>query len=172
MKYNAQVKNKYAEVFAVESMDDYSPNKKDVLDFTEVLSDSAVRKYITDEALSKYKINSVNNLASGILENSAEKWKLREELRFLIRYSKEKTIVGMIGIDLKTQISGEMWFYKISSTTSFMYEAINEILSFLKNEDIEEVTTTFEEANTRSIDLLKRLGFANSSNVNEMVIFL
>jgi RimJ/RimL family protein N-acetyltransferase len=171
MKYNIKFKNKSEAEFTITSMDDYTPNSKDILNFTAVMNDEPVRKYITDEAMVKYNIESVDELAEGILENSFEKWNLRKELRFLVRDDSE-AIVGMIGIDLKTDTTGELWFYKISSAPSFMYQALIQVLKFLKEEGILEVTATFETDKASSIKLLKELGFKSYTAAEEMFLIL
>jgi RimJ/RimL family protein N-acetyltransferase len=167
MKYSSQILNKYNETFSVESVEDYAPSKEDIETFTLVLKDEAVRKYITDEVLVKYNVESVEKLADDILTLCSKRWSDREELRFLIRNSLNQ-IVGMIGIDILEEGKGDLWYFKISSARSFMFEIAAQVLEFLRKEKIQHLITSVKPDNFRSINILEKLGFKRTSNIDEM----
>jgi RimJ/RimL family protein N-acetyltransferase len=167
MKYHAKILNKYNEMFSVESVEEYTTSEKDIEDFTLVLQDEAVRKYITDEFMAKYNFQSVDKLAKDILDLCPKRLAEREELRFIIRNSSNQ-IVGMIGIDILEKGKGELWYFKISTSKSFMYEIAEKVLEFLKKEQIQYLITSVKPDNFRSRNILEKLGFKPTPNENEM----
>jgi RimJ/RimL family protein N-acetyltransferase len=167
MKYHISIQNKHKDTFTIFSLDSFECTEKDIEDFTKVLEDTAVRKYITDQVMEKYGFKSIKDLATDILEKSAEKWENREELRFIIKKSSHE-IVGIIGIDLDKKGKNELWYFKISTCPPFMLQALVEVLKFLRQEKLMDLIATYKTDNTRSIEILKKLGFKETSNENEM----
>lgn len=167
MKYFSKIQNKYGDIFSVESVDDYKVSQIDIDTFTKVLSDEAVRKYITDQVMEKYKFSSIKDLAKDVLEMCPKRWADREELRFLIKNSSSE-IVGMIGIDIIENEKGELWYFKTSKSPSFMFEATQKILQFLKKENIKYLLATVKPDNFRSKSILEKLGFKETGRENEM----
>ncbi len=171
MKYKVSIKNKYNDSFSIESVDDYVLNEKDINDMTALLADEPVRKYITDGVMKKYGIATVADLAIDILTKCPKLWAEREELRFFIRNAHNQ-IVGMVGIDVEKNDTGELWYFKISSSPSFMLEAATEVLKMLKQESIKSLVTNVKPDNDRSKEILKRIGFNETGNVEEMQMVL
>jgi RimJ/RimL family protein N-acetyltransferase len=167
MKYSIQIQNKYGNTFTVSSMDNYSPKVNDIESFTQVLGDPAVRKYITDQAMEKYNIASIEEMSKEILNTSSKRWEDREEFRFIVRNNSDK-IVGMIGVDINDNENGELWYFKIASAQSFMHEALQPVLNFLKKENVKSLIATYKPENIRSIEILKKLNFKENDNENEM----
>ncbi len=168
MKYFTNFKNKHGDEFSVSSMENYEISENDLIYFSQVLRDEPVRKYITDEAMSTWGHVKVESLASDILANSALRWQEEKELRFLLR-NHDSNPIGMIGVTLKQdRKSGELWYYKISSVRSCMFEALHIVLPFIKNERVEKLIASFELDNNKSIDALQKLGFTNSLKLGEM----
>ncbi len=161
MKYNAQFKNKEGVEFSVSSMDDYVDTPIDIADFTKVLNDASVRTYITDEAMAKYGHSTTESLSTDILLHSALRWQQESELRFLMRDSRG-TAVGIAGITLKGKTEGELWYYKVSTTQPFMFEALSLVLNFVKTEGVKKLVAHFELDNLRSLHILEKLGFETS----------
>ncbi len=158
MKYFSSFQNKNVKNFAISSMDDYSTSEADIIFFEKILSDLPVRKYITDEAMITYGFRSIRSLTEDILKNSALRWAENKEKRFLIR-DQDHRPVGMIGVTLKDLTSGELWYYKTSSVESFVYESLNKIFEFLKQDGILELVASVESDNIRSIGILSAIGF-------------
>lgn len=171
MRYNLKIQNKHGDIFHVQSVDDYETAEKDILDFTKVLGDEAVRKYITDEVMVKYNFTSVDALAKDILDFCKKRWQDREELRFLVRNC-EFEIVGMIGIDVLEKDKGDLWYFKISSSPSFMLEAAKAVLPILKTEGIRFLITNVKIDNLRSRNILKEIGFKETEKDEEMEVSL
>lgn len=171
MKYHAQFENERGDNFTVSSMEDYVDTPSDIADFSKVLDDEPVRKYIADDAKSRYEHLTTESLTKDILSNSALRWRQEAELRFLVRDSRD-IAVGMIGVTLNGKTGGELWYYKISTAPAFMYEALSLVLGFLRSEGVEKLIATFELDNHRSERILSKLGFKNSSKPGEMTIDL
>lgn len=161
MKYIRRFKNSEGDEYTISSMEDYVVTDGDVEVFTNVLSDKPVRKYITDDALTKYGHATVRSLAKDILPNSALRWKEHAERRFLVRDALGRA-VGMIGVTLKNLEEGELWYYKASFSPPFMYEALVVAMDFLKKEGLKNLFATFQTDNVRSYQILFQLGFEGS----------
>ncbi len=170
MKYKATIFNKHKNTFSIQSTDEYETNERDIDSFTKVYEDAAVRKYITDQVMEKYGFKEVKDLAAENLRTSAKLWADREEFRFLIRHNED--IVGIIGVDVENETTGELWYFKIGSSPSFMLEALQYVLPCLGQEGIDTLLATFKPDNVRSIEILRRLGFENSGKENEMKLGL
>ncbi len=171
MKYNFQFKNKHGNEFSVRSMEDYVVSEDDIREFTKVLDDEPVRKYITDEAKTKWGHPTTESLTKDILTNSALRWQQGAELRFLVRDAKG-VACGMIGVTLKDKNEGELWYYKTSLAPSFMHEALVIVLSCFRAEGVNNLFATFDLDNIRSERILSNLGFSNTSKQGEMSIIL
>lgn len=80
-------------------MENYQATEEDRASFTQVLKDTRVKAYITDDAMRQWGHSDEESLADDILTHSAERWKEGEELRFLLRDS-QNSAIGMIGVTL------------------------------------------------------------------------
>lgn len=168
MKYCGNFKNKEGSDYSVMSMDGYQISKEDIEYFSFVLSDLPVRRYITDDALSKYGHESVLSLTQDILGNSAIRWTENKERRFLVRDNKNNPI-GMIGVTLSNLNEGELWYYKTSAVGSLMSEALDLVLRFLKQEGITDLQASTNQDNLRSAQILAQAGFSIDENGNEII---
>lgn len=171
MKYHSQFTNSQGDEFTVSSMEDYATTPLDIADFSKVLNDEPVRKYITDEAMAKWGHATTEELSKDILSHSKERWQDGAELRFLVRDA-ERRAVGMVGATMKGKMKGELWYYKISTVPPFMHDALVLVLPFFKCEGVRGLTATFDLGNHRSEKILSKLGFQRSSKPGEMVINL
>ena len=169
-KYRSSFTNEKGDTFVVFSMENYKDTDKDLKSFIAVLNDEPVRKYITNDAMSKYGYTNLEFLAKDILSNSASRWSENAERRFLVR-DFQSNAVGMIGVTLKNRAEGELWYYKTSSVPSFMFEALVVVLDFLKQEGVKDLFAIYESGNTRSTQILSKLGFKESKS-GEMRIIL
>lgn len=158
MKYFSSFQNKNGKDFSISSMEDYSASEADIIFFEKVLSDLPVRKYITDEAMITYGFRSIRSLTEDILKNSALRWAENKEKRFLVR-DQNNSPVGMIGVTLRNLFSAELWYYKASSVESFMFQALNIVLEFLKQEGVQELVADVDPDNIRSVRILSSIGF-------------
>lgn len=160
-RHHLRFQNFGGKKFDVFSMENYVVSRKDIEDFTEVLKDEPVRRYITDDAMKRFGHETPESLARDILENSALRWEQDAERRFLVR-DQQGHAVGMIGVTLKDKTQGELWYYKVSSVPPFMYEALQIVLGFLKQEGICNLSATFEGSNEYSRQILAKIGFQES----------
>lgn len=145
--------------YSVISMENYAPTEEDIFNFSQILDDKRVYEYITRESIKKWGHQNSDTLARDILENSSLRWREREEIRFLLRDENKKAI-GMIGVTIgNKKSSAELWYYKTSSSSPCMYEALQLVFSFLKQEDIQHLSASYELSNVRSKEILLQLGF-------------
>jgi len=161
MKYTEQFTvNNFC--YSIQSLDDYSYNITDLAALKEVFDDTEVYKYVSSYAIEKYSITGTDDLARSFLETSSQRWKDKEELRFIVRSSATNEIAGVIGVNLDNE-GNELWYYKSSKYKAFMSTALPLALKFVKEEGISDLVANLDKDNYKSKRLLLELGFKLSS---------
>lgn len=157
--------------YLIESTDNFIPSPQDIDDFTAIITEEEVYKFVIEDEIKKSKEERIRSFAENLLKTSKIRWQDEEELRFLIRKSSDNKIVGIIGIDLDNSFQGEIWFYKTKTERHFMFEALVEVLSYLNSRGFLVITAVVDLENFRSQYLLSRLGFKQISSNKTDILF-
>lgn len=159
--------SKLGQNYVITSCEDYLYQDSDYQDLLEILNDPPVFTYITADTLKKYYPNGgVEDMASDFLQKSANKWEKGQEHRFLIHDTDNK-LVGVIGYDIREGNIPELWFFKNSTTPSFMSAAIPPVISFQKSFGFSKTFAIVEATNLASQKILEKFNFAKVEELTE-----
>ena len=80
--------------------------------------------------------------------------------------------IGMIGITLENNSSGEIWYYKTSKEPAFMYDALVKAIDYFSSIGIEKIISAVEEDNLHSLKMLELLSFKKERTEGSLVWYI